>query len=254
MKIITVESNTIYQSNSLCRGIQTFTSFISDQDHFIFLEAHLDRLLRGAEYLFPKENWPAKKNDIKAFLQTEFVPSHYFRLSIFDDQLHFSKKPHSPKQPFLSVAKARSIKTNSLVPAYIKNGNYMLADLEIKESKQDDVLFFDQHGSLTEASTSNIFVLLDDKSFLTPKISSMVLDGIMRKKLMEYLNLQHFRVQECDISQGELESAREIWLTNSIQGIRLVDRFEKLELFKEKTVYQTVCHNFGRFGEKFNHE
>jgi branched-subunit amino acid aminotransferase/4-amino-4-deoxychorismate lyase len=96
--------------------------------------------------------------------------------------------------------------------------------------------------------------LLDDKTFLTPKVSSMVLDGVMRKKLIEYLNTQSFLVQECDISQSELESAREIWLTNSVQGIRLIDRFGNLEMYKDKTIYQSICHQFGRFGEKFNHE
>lgn len=254
MKIISVESNTIYQSNSLSRGIQTFTSFLSDKEQFIFLEDHLERLLKGADFLFPQENWPQKKHDIRAFLQTEFVPSHYFRLSIFDDQVHFTKKQHEPKQPFINVAKAKSAKVTSLIPSFVKSANYMLADLEIKESKKDDVLFFDSVGNLTEASTSNVFVVLDDKTFLTPKTSSMVLAGVTRKKLIEFLRLHGFSVQECDISQSELESAREIWLTNSIQGIRLVDSFGKLSMFKEKSIYQTVCHNFGRFGEKFNHE
>ena len=254
MKIISVDSRTIYQSNSLSRGIQTFTSFLSDKEQFIFLEDHLERLLKGADFLFPKENWPQKKHDLMAFLQTEFVPSHYFRLSLFDDQVHFMKKPHEPKGPFINVAKAKSVKVPSLIPSFVKSASYMLADLEIKESKKDDVIFFDDKGNLTEASTSNIFVVLDDKTFLTPRTSSMVLEGVTRKKLIEFLKLQGLSIQECDISQSELESAREIWFTNSIQGIRLVDSFGKLSMFKEKSIYQTVCYNFGRFGEKFNHE
>ncbi|MBC7430279.1 MAG: aminotransferase class IV [Bacteriovorax sp.] len=254
MKIISVDSSTIYQSNSLCRGVQTFTSFISDKTQFIFLEEHLERLLKGADYLFPKEKWFNKKNEIKEFLKNEFVPSHYFRLNISDDQLVFFKTPHQPKDPFVKIAKAKSTKVSSIIPAYVKNANYMLADLEIKESKKDDVIFFDVNGNATEASTSNIFVLLDDKTFLTPKTSSMVLEGVTRKKLIEYLSSQNIKVQECNISQSELESAREIWLTNSIQGIRLVDSYGSLEMYKDKTIYQMTCYNFGRFGEKFNHE
>ena len=238
----------------MSRGIQTFTSFLSDKDKFIFLDDHLERLLKGADFLFPKEKWPAKKHDIWAFLQTEFVPSHYFRITIFDDQLHFIKKPHSPKEPFINIAKAKSAKVTSIIPSYVKNANYLLADLEIKEAKKDDVLFFDEKGNLAEASSSNVFVVLDENNFLTPKTSSMVLEGITRKKLIEHLRKLGKSVQECDISQSELESAREIWLTNSIQGIRLVDSFGKLSMIKEKSIYQNVCHNFGRFGEKFIHE
>ena len=254
MKIISVESNTIYQSNSLSRGIQTFTSFLSDKDKFIFLEDHLNRLLQGADFLFPTMKWLNKKHDIEAFLQTEFVSSHYYRLTIFDDQILFTKKPHEPKEPFLNVVKAKSMKIKSIIPAYVKRADYMLADLEIKNSKVDDIIFFDDKGNLAEASSSNVFVVLDEQTYLTPKSSSIVLDGVIRKKLIEFLKLQGKAVQECDISQAELESAREIWLTNSVQGVRLVDSFEKQIMFKEKSIYQSMCHKFGRFGEKFNHE
>lgn len=254
MKIISVESSSIYQSTSLCRGIQTFTSFISDKSQFVFLEEHLDRLLNGADYLFPNAKWPSFKNDIKKFLQSEFVSSHYFRLSIVENDLLFFKKPHRPKDPYVKVAKAQSTKSTSIIPSYVKHANYMLADLEIKESKKDDVVFFDDKGNLTEASSSNVFVLLDEKTILTPKTSSMVLEGVTRKKLIEFLNSQNIHVKECDISQSELESAREIWLTNSIQGIRLVDSYNNLEMFNDKTTYQVTCHNFGRYGEKFSHE
>ncbi|MBC7714822.1 MAG: aminotransferase class IV [Rhizobacter sp.] len=254
MKIISVDSSTIHQSNQLLRGVQTFTSFISDKSQFVFLEEHLERLLKGADYLFPSEKWINHKNEIKEFLKNEFVPSHYFRLSICEDRLMFSKKTHQPKDPFIKVAKAKSAKVTSIIPAFVKSSNYLLAEMEIRESKKDDVIFFDAQGNLTEASTSNIFVLLDDKTFLTPKISSMVLDGVTRKKLILYLNTQNIRVLECDISQSELESAREIWFTNSIQGLRLVDSIDNNQMYKDKTIYQMTCHNFGRFGEKFNHE
>ncbi len=252
MKILSVESNTIYHSNSLSRGIQTFTSMLSDKERFIFLDDHLDRLLKGADFLFPQEGWLSKRHDIEAFLTTQFAPSHYFRLSIFDDQLHFIKKPHIPKEPFLNVGKAKSKKNESIIPSFLKIANYLLADLEVKESRRDDVIFFDEKGNVAEASTSNVFMILDEKNILTPKVSSMVLEGVIRKKLIEFLKLQGKSVQECDISQSELESAREIWFTNSIQGIRLVDRFEKQEWENNQTMYQMVCHKFGRFGEKFH--
>lgn len=254
MKIISVETSSIYQSSSLRTGVQTFTSFISDQSQFVFLEEHLERLLKGADYLFPKDKWPEKINEIKVFLKEEFVSSHYFRLSIADDHLLFFKKPHEPKDPFVTVGKAKSAKVPSIIPSFVKSSNYLIAEMEIKDSKKQDVIFFDVNGNLTEASTSNVFVLLDDTTILTPKISSMVLDGVTRAKLIKFLRSQNVRVQECDISQSELESAREIWLTNSVQGIRIVDSFEKLEMFKDKTIYQSICHKFGRFGEKFNHE
>jgi branched-chain amino acid aminotransferase len=239
------------------RGVQTFTSFLSDSTQFIFLDDHLERLLKGADYLFPKEKWLEKRNEIKQFLAAEILPNHYFRLAIIDDTMIFSKRAHAPKQPFVKLANAKSSKTNSIIPSFIKSSNYLLAELELNgasKRKYDDVVFFDQQNNLTEASTSNIFVLMNDGSVLTPKLSSMVLEGVTRKNLIIYLRKAGYSVLEVDISKSELESSSEIWLTNAIQGLRLVEQYETQEMFREKTIYQTVCHQFGRFGERFNHE
>jgi branched-subunit amino acid aminotransferase/4-amino-4-deoxychorismate lyase len=241
------------------RGIQTFTSFLSDKTQFIFLEDHLERLLKGADFLFPQLKWKDKKSEIAEFLKGEFLPSQYYRLSVVEDTLLFLKKPHAPKEPYVQLANAQSTKVTSLIPSFVKNSNYLLAELELQEAKKkkcDDVIFFDQHQNVTEASTSNIFVSLDSdgKTILTPKTSSMVLEGVTRKKLIEFLKAKGFLVIEGDISKSELESSREIWLTNAIQGIRLVERYEKLNMFQDKTIYQSVCKDFGRFGEKFHHE
>lgn len=254
MKIISLDSNEIYQSNTLNKGVQTFTSLMSDKTHFVFLKEHLERLLKGGDYLFPKSKWLDKTQEITEFLELEFVPSHYFRLAISDETLLFSKKPHAPKAPFVALGNAQSLRVTSIIPSFIKSSNYLLAELELIEAKKrkcDDVLFFDQLGNATEASTANIFVVIDQKTILTPKLSSMVLDGVTRKKLIEYLRASKFTLIESGISKSELESSQEIWLTNAIQGIRLVDRYEKLEMFKDKTIYQSVCLEFGRFGEKF---
>lgn len=257
MKIISSENTPFSQLESLNRGVWTFTSLLSDKSGYIFLNEHLKRLLAGADYLFPAVKWQENLPALREFLQKEFVPSHYFRLSIAEDTLIFTRKPHAPKEPYVNLGNATSIKSPHLIPAYVKNPNYLIAEMELREAKKrkcDDVLFFDRGGNLTEASTSNVFVVLDEKTILTPKISSMVLDGVTRRKLIELLKKEGLVVIESDISKSELESSREIWLTNAIQGIRLVDRYEKISFVKERSLYQDVCLKFGRFGEKFNYE
>lgn len=257
MKIISSENTPFSQLESLNRGVWTFTSLLSDKTNFIFLNDHLNRLLKGADYLFPAQKWPDQLSALKDFLEGEFAPSHYFRLSIAEDTVIFTKKAHTPKEPYLNLGNASSIKCTHLIPSYVKSPNYLMADMELREAKKrkcDDVIFFDREGNLTEASTSNVFVVLDQSTILTPKLSSMVLDGITRKKLIEFFKKEALTVIEADISKSELESSKEIWLTNAIQGIRMVDCYEKINLVKERTLYQDVCLKFGRFGEKFNYE
>lgn len=239
------------------RGIHTFTSMLSNDAGFIFLNEHLNRLLKGAEFLFPQHKWGAKKEILQDFLKQEWKPWHYYRLSIVDDTVLFQTKVHAPKTPFVNLGNAQSCRLPSITPSYVKNGNYLLADIELFEAKKrkcDDVVFFDPNQNALEASTSNIFVVLNDSTIITPKTSSMVLEGVTRLKLIEYLKSAKYNLIESDVSKSELENCREIWLTNAIQGIRLVDKYEKINMFKERTIYQTVCNDFGRFGEKFNHE
>lgn len=257
MKIIPLDSAHFYQSNSMNRGVQTFTSFITDKTQFIFLNDHLGRLLKGADFLFPQASWHDKKAPLMEFLLGEFVPSHYFRLCICEDVVLFSKKPHAPKSPYVSLGNAQTKKDASIIPAFIKSPNYLTAELELKaaeKKKLDDVVFFDQLGNVTEASTSNVFALLNNSTVITPKVSSMVLEGVTRKRLIEFLQKSNLKVIEADISKSELESSKEIWLTNAIQGLRLVDRYETIEMFQDQTVYQTIVSGFGRFGERFSHE
>ncbi|MBY0413284.1 MAG: aminotransferase class IV [Bdellovibrionales bacterium] len=257
MKIISLDSAHFYQSNSMNRGVQTFTSFISDETQFIFLKEHLSRLLKGADFLFPEAMWPGHQNEIEAFLKTEFVPSHYFRLSIANGDLVFMKKPHTPKEAVVSLANAQSLKVATPVPAFVKSANYLVAELEIKSAqnkKFSDVVFFDQEGRVTEASTSNIFMVTADEKIVTPKTSSMILEGVTRKKLINYLKASGFSVEEKDIFKSELESSLEIWLTNAIQGMRVVDHYEGKKAPLKNHIYNKICHEFGRFGEKYNRE
>ena len=213
-------------------------------------------MLKGADVLFPNLDWSLKKDAITNFLRSEFIPNYYFRLSICEDVLNFSKKAHEPKNHELSAMKAFSKKERSLIPSYVKSSDYLLAELELREAKKrqyDDIIFFDSDGAVAEASTSNIFVVTQGgQKILTPKLSSCVLQGITRGKLMEFLNYKKISIIETAIDESDLESCSEIWFTNAIQGLRLVTRYEGLELAKDKTLYHEISEGFGRFGEKFN--
>lgn len=236
-------------------GLSTFTCLISDEERFVFLDSHLNRLLKGADHLFPEVIWHSKKDEFLNFLQTQFVPSHYFRLEIQNDTLLFTKKPHVAKTPFFSAKKAVSHKGSAITPAYIKSPNYQVAELEIREAVKegfDDIIFFDYKNHLTEASTSNIFIVTPEQKIITPEVSSNVLAGVTREKLIQFLKTRNLSVSEEIITDSMLESSREIWFTNAIQGLRKITDYQGLKFNQDKTLYHEVCEDFGRFGEKFN--
>ncbi len=81
----------------------------------------------------------------------------------------------------------------------------------------DDVLLMNERGELTESTRSNVLVLLDSK-WLTPPISSGLLAGVFRKRLLlkGWLN-------ESVLTVADFHRAERVLLVNSVRGFMEVD-------------------------------
>jgi branched-chain amino acid aminotransferase len=262
MKILSNELSKHYQMASLERGHCVFTSFISKNGKIIFLDSHIERLIAGAAFLFPKLDWRINQDRLSKYLEDEFYKlsfeekeRSYFRLTIFDDYVHLKIANLPP--PLISGNKlklttAYKKKSPGLIPSFVKLSNYVESDVELREARLknfDDVIYFSHDHYVTEASTSNVFVVSESGKVLTPPISSMVLDGIIRKKLINSLNESGVNVAESLITKEDLLNAREIWLTNSVRGIRFVDQFEGLHYQMQNSIFEKVVSIFGFHGE-----
>lgn len=254
MKILLSENIPIYQSSSFNRGAWTFTSLLTNSNKFLFLDDHIERLLRGADYLYPGCNFNNSNAELFNFLQDHFKSNSYYRINLIEKEISVLIKPHDPKPDCVNLSRAKSRKTFSLVPAYLKTPNYLLADLELREALKlqfEDVLFYDHENFAQEASTSNIFIVNSDRSISTPPASSMVLEGVLRKKLLDFYTRQGLVVKVEAISDEIIMNASEFLLSNSVQGLRFVKNFNNSKLFKERKFYDFTCDLFGRFGENF---
>ena len=168
MKIIT-EQISLLQSKSMKRGLHVFTSFISLEHDFIFLDAHVKRLLRGADLLFPEYTWLNKHSEINQFMSENKKPNSYFRLMVIDDTLVFTTSEHSPRHPGLKLGEAVSVRSPTMIPSFVKTGAYLNAELELRRAALEgfeDVLFFDNQSNLCEASTSNVFIVTNKNKIL----------------------------------------------------------------------------------------
>lgn len=259
MKILSREMAQHYQISSLQRGHLIFTSFISYNGKILFLDSHLERLVKGADFLFPNAGWLQNFEKIKQYVEDVFKSSieyacndFYFRLTIFDDCIHLQQRDFEIHSDSLKLMSALKVKTVGLIPSFVKVSNYIESDLELIRAKfknYDDVLFFDNAQNITEASTSNIFIVTAVGSIITPPPSSIILDGVMRKKLLAKLRHHGFNVKEAPVSKSDLEKAQEIWLTNSVKGVRFVDQFEELMFDRNDSLFLRAVAAFGRYGE-----
>jgi para-aminobenzoate synthetase/4-amino-4-deoxychorismate lyase len=83
------------------------------------------------------------------------------------------------------------------------------------ETGCDEVLFVNERGELTEGSYCNIFV---EKGgwLLTPPLSSGLLDGTLRRELLETGGQMEERV----LYPRDLDEADAVWLGNSVRGLQ----------------------------------
>ena len=259
MNILSNEMAQYYQVRSLQRGHLVFTSFISYNGKMLFLDSHLERLVKGADFLFPNNSWLENGEKIKQYIESVFnhssdqsINNSYFRLAAFDDNLFLQHRARETYSDSLKLMTALKIKTAGLIPSFLKLSNYLESDLELSRAKlknYDDVLFFDDAENITEASTSNIFLVDSEGVISTPEPSSVVLDGVTRKNLFHQLQKNGFKIKEAAVSKSDIFKAREIWLTNSVRGIRFVDQYEELIFNKENSLFLKATKLFGRYGE-----
>jgi len=102
------------------------------------------------------------------------------------------------------------IKSTSLL------GNCMLRTLAADEGCAEAILVRD--GVLTEASASNVFVVKNGTVLAVPK-SHLILPGITYDVVLEILWANAIAHEVRPVTEGELRSADEVWITSSSREV-----------------------------------
>jgi branched-subunit amino acid aminotransferase/4-amino-4-deoxychorismate lyase len=107
-----------------------------------------------------------------------------------------------------------SIKSNNYLP-------YLMAAIWAKEHKLNDAVLLNPFERVADASIANIFIIKDGM-VRTPSLEEGPVNGVMRRHLLECFRNEGIPVSTGIIKQSDLQGASEIFLTNSIHGIRWV--------------------------------
>ncbi|MBS0000850.1 MAG: aminotransferase class IV [Cyclobacteriaceae bacterium] len=108
-------------------------------------------------------------------------------------------------------------KTQSSLP-------YVLAGIEKKEKKLDDIIITDSPGNISELLYSNIFWIKNDK-FYTPSLETGCIRGVMRTCLIRKLKESGFSLQEILAGRDILLDADYVFSAN-VSGLRPVTGIE----------------------------
>lgn len=151
--------------------------------------------------------------------------------SVNDLKLHFQSSPYDPLRTQGKMLKLRTCAAPQKPhwwPPFLKAGNYLETILSQKMFMQpgdDDVLFLNNKDSVTEASIANIFVVRHNRLYTAP-LGPQVLDGVIRRKVLESAHHYFDASEESETSYEQLFKADMVFGTNSIRGPFLVEKID----------------------------
>ena len=119
--------------------------------------------------------------------------------------------------------------------------NILLRRQAIETGGVETILIRD--GNAMEGAASNIFIV-EKGIAITPPKSQFILPGITRDLILEAMQSAEMPCQEATISENQLRSADEIWLTSSTREILPVIRLDDKVVGKGKPgqIWSQVLH------------
>ena len=127
-------------------------------------------------------------------------------------------------------------------PSHLKAGNYLetiLAQKLFMQPGDDDLLFLSPQDTVLESSVANIFLIRHNRLYTAP-LGPNVLDGVMRKKVLEVASDLFDSIEESASSLDQLFKADGIMGTNSVRGPFLIDRVDEHEIIYSQDLLEKI--------------
>ena len=117
----------------------------------------------------------------------------------------------------------------------IKSANsmiYVMAGIHKTQQGLDECLLLNDKHHIIEGISSNIFAVKNGVLY-TPPVGDGCVNGVMRKKIIEVAQANKIAVYEISVMQNVLLGADELFLTNTITGIRWVVAYKQKRYFND---------------------
>lgn len=233
-------------------GDAVFDSFPVYGGKVILLDRHVDRLYRSAKAV--KIDLTESKDEIKRrvveTLEAGGVEDGSVRIIVtrgagptglvntdqLDDPTILVLTSRRLEETFskdqVTTTKARLASTRTIPPdsldRKIKTTNYLsnaLAERELVGTDADFSIMLNHDGTVAEAYAANVFVRDDAGVFRTPPVRN-VLGGLTREVVIETARDRGYEVEEADLTQYDLYTAEDLFLTSSGLGISFVEELD----------------------------
>lgn len=255
------------ESRGLMYGEGCFDTFRTYGGKYFKLQAHLDRLKAGADFLnldFPAELNPSSlKKMVSILLERNSISdgSGVVRVQLWRDgsrgytlhgneetqySLLVSSLPEGRSSIYLATVATRRIPDKSL-PVRLKlcnNINYIAAAGQAEHKGAEDALMQDIDGHVSETTIGNIFWAEEDCIY-TPSVSCDLLPGITRGVVLDLIRRQlDYGLEEGQYSLDQIMKAGEVWMCNSVRGLVPVAKIDDRKFDTNLTVFKALKNNY----------
>ena len=236
---VSVAAHALHYGTGCFEGIRAYWNDDREELYVLKLDEHIDRFFRSCSVLRIKPPFSRSEMHelvLEVLQRNGFTSDVYIRpiafkssqtikltLTGLDDcfaiyAFPFGYYAHRDEGLRVCLSPWRRIDDNA-IPARAKvTGSYVNASLASDDAVQagyDEALMLSQSGALSEASSSNVF-LLRRARLITPPVSENILEGITRDAVMtlarEQLGLQ---VEERTVGRTEVYVADEMFLSGT---------------------------------------
>ena len=231
----------------------------------LFLAAHLERLMKGMQRLqfeFDPETFAQTlQEEIGRIVEVNAMEQHgrirlhvyragggaflpldlkpYYLVEAYSLKTNYYKTPHP-----ITLADFHEISLSGNPLSGIKTANslpYVLGAISAQKKGFDEALMF--HGNrVAETHQANIFMVKQRKVF-TPSLKSGCLEGIMRGHIFRFCEELKLVCKEKNLKAKDLLGADEIFVTNTIRGIRSVRQYEDRTFDPQQAPITTFLQN-----------
>lgn len=246
---LSVMAHTLHYGSGFFEGIRAYKTG-SGKVAIFRLKEHVDRLINSCKVYYV--DLPYTKEEIMEAIKSVvrendfedcyirplvFIGEGFNTITITDDlKIHLMISAWELKggndSYTLSISSYRRF-MSSQVPMQAKAiGNYMNSTLiraEAKRKGDTDGIALDMQGYISEASTSNIF-LVKDNVIYTPDLSSSILNGLTRQTVITIAKNLGYEVCERKIARDELYLADEVFLTGTASEVKYVTEIDKIKV------------------------
>jgi branched-chain amino acid aminotransferase len=251
--------------SSLDRGFQlgdgVFDTALVLNGKMIFQELHLERLVRAAHSI----GIPVALSEIEAELSL-FLALHQghdiVRITISRGVTARGLWPQQEGPSTIRITSSpwdrsmvgqsagvmiSSIRRNETSPtSCLKSLSYLDNILAMREAVHhgyDEALMLNTQGFLACSTMGNIFIIKEGR-LLTPPREAGVLDGIIRKVILERSSEWGFPAAEQALREEDLKTADGVFLTNSLRWVRPVTRLKNYNLARCEPLQAVLVHHF----------